>query len=158
MRLVLSGILYRAKPDSQWPMLRLTFGPWQTVYGYCNPLASRRALAAVFSSPNPPTEYPPRPVSQRLTTRNIDAQSVKTATQGSALGYDPGKRVKGRKRLVACRVAKARSMQCKVTPANTSDADGLKALFTAYFLPGVQRQNRAVSSMFPAIEVRLINT
>ena len=33
-------------------------------------------------------------------------------------------------------------LQCKVTAANISDADGLKALLRAYFLPGVQRLRR----------------
>ena len=47
----------------------------------------------------------------------IDAQSVKTATQGSAVGYDPGKRVKGRKRHVL--VAKARSCNAR-SPRPTS--------------------------------------
>ena len=33
-------------------------------------------------------------------------------------------------------------LQCKVTAANISAADGLKALLRAYFLPGVQRVRR----------------
>ena len=36
LRLVINGILYRAKTGCPWPMLPPTFGPWQTVYGYFN--------------------------------------------------------------------------------------------------------------------------
>ena len=71
----------------------------------------------------------------------IDAQSVKAATQGTAIGYDSGKRVKGRKRHLLVD-SPGSILQCKVTAAHISDADGLKALLRAYFLPGVQRLRR----------------
>ena len=68
------------------------------------------------------------------------------------LGFDVGvltehlqvstkNRVKGRKRHVLVD-SQGSILQCKVTAANISDADGLKALLSAYFLPGVQRLKR----------------
>ena len=55
------------------------------------------------------------------------------AMQGKAIGYDPGKRVKGHKRHLLVD-SQGLILQCKVTAANISDADGLKALLRAYFL------------------------
>ena len=68
----------------------------------------------------------------------IDAQRVKTATQGRAIGYDAGKRVKGRKRHLFVD-SQGSILQGKVTAADVSAAAGLKALLRDYFAAGVQR-------------------
>lgn len=140
LRLVLNGILYRAKTGSQWPMLPPPFGPWQTVYGYFNRWRQnghwQRILEALIRQQRTRQGRAPTP-----SAGGIDAQSVKAATQGTAIGYDSGKRVKGRKRHLLVD-SQGSILQCKVTAANISDADGLKALLRAYFLPGVQRLRR----------------
>ena len=68
-------------------------------------------------------------------------QSVKTATQGTDIGYDAGKRVKGRKRHLLVD-SQGSILQCKVSAAHVSAADGLKALLRDYFAAGVQRLRR----------------
>ena len=61
----------------------------------------------------------------------IDAQSVKTAKQGTAIGYDAGKKVKGRKRHLLVDTD-GRVLEGVVTAASVSDADGLKTLLQSY--------------------------
>ena len=61
----------------------------------------------------------------------IDAQSVKTAKQGTTIGYDAGKKVKVRKRHLLVDTD-GRVLEGKVTAASVSDADGLKALLQSY--------------------------
>ena len=68
----------------------------------------------------------------------IDAQSVKATTQGKTTGYDAAKKVKSRKRHLLVDT-EGRLIECVVTAASTSDADGLKALLSTYCSDGVPR-------------------
>ena len=61
----------------------------------------------------------------------IDAQSVQTAKQGTTIGYDAGKKGKGRKRHLLVDTD-GRVLEGVVTAASVSDADGLKALLRSY--------------------------
>lgn len=58
---------------------------------------------------------------------------MKTATQGTDIGYDAGTRVKGRKRHLFV------DSQGSVLQGKVTAADGLKALLRDYFAAGVQR-------------------
>ena len=68
----------------------------------------------------------------------VDSQSVKAATQGQDIGFDGGKKVKGRKRHGLVNTL-GLILAVVVTAANTSDQKGLKALLTDYFTTGVRR-------------------
>ena len=55
----------------------------------------------------------------------VDSQTIKTTTQGHTLGYDAGKKIKGRKRpLLVDTLGLLR--QGVVTAAAVDDRDGLK--------------------------------
>ena len=68
----------------------------------------------------------------------MDAQSVTAATHGKTVGYDAGKKVKGRKRHLLVDT-EGHLIECVVTAASTSDADGLKTVLNTYFSPKVPR-------------------
>ena len=66
----------------------------------------------------------------------VDSQTIKTATQGETIGYDAGKKIKGRKRhLLVDTLGLIR--QVEVTAADVGDRDGLKRVLTRYVAPGV---------------------
>ena len=63
---------------------------------------------------------------------------MKAATQGQDIGFDGGKKVKGRKRHGLVDTL-GLILAVVVTAANTSDQKGLKALLTDYFTARVRR-------------------
>ena len=69
---------------------------------------------------------------------SVDSQSVKTATQKQAKGYDAGKRVHGRKRHALVDTL-GLLIRVLVTPADTTAREGLMGVLSAYFASGVQR-------------------
>lgn len=134
---VLNAILYVVKTGCQWRQMPREFGPWQTVYGYFN-RASRQEVWRGVMEELTALERVRQGRHPEPTAGSVDSQSVKTATQGTAVGFDGGKRVKGRKRhvladtlgLILCVV---------VTAANAGDREGVKALLKRWFIGGVRR-------------------
>jgi putative transposase len=68
----------------------------------------------------------------------VDSQSVKTTTQGETVGYDGGKKVKGRKRHLLVDTL-GLILAIIVTAADMSDRQGLRVLLGDYFAKGVRR-------------------
>lgn len=134
---VLNGIVYVVKTGCQWRQLPREFGAWQTVYGYFNRWSQseewRGAMEELVMQERQRQGRDPEP-----SAGCVDAQSVKTATQGEAVGFDGGKQTKGRKRhvlvdtlgLILCVV---------VTAANAGDREGLKSLLGRWFILGLSR-------------------
>jgi len=72
---------------------------------------------------------------------SIDSQSSKTATQGTAVGFDGNKKIKGRKRHVVVDTL-GLSLAVVVTAASADDRVGLRALVESYWATGVKRLRR----------------
>ena len=69
---------------------------------------------------------------------SVDSQSIKTATQAEAKGYDAGKQINGRKRHLLVDSLGLIIRVC-VRAAHYGDRDGLMDVLTAYFSNGVKR-------------------
>ena len=136
-RQVVNGILYLNKSGCQWRLLPHEFGPWETVYGYF----SRWRRGGVWEHVMDVLRGKERQRQGRKVQPSggcIDSQSIKSATQDSAIGYDGGKQVKGRKRHLL--VDTLGLMLCVwVTAANTGDRDGLVHLLKTWLGKGMSR-------------------
>ena len=129
-RQILNGIFYRAKTGCPWHLLPPTFSCWQTVYDCFHRWQQQghwQRILAVLTIHDRTRQGRPR----RPSAGSIDAQSIHAAMQGIAIGYDAGKKVKGRKRHLLVDTD-GRILQAVVTAASGSDADGLKALLRRY--------------------------
>lgn len=121
-REIIDAIRFLVDSGCKWRQVPADFPPFQTVYGFF----ARWAAAGVFSHQRNQLRRQLRIVERR--TRNpvkilIDSQSVKGAETVSAptRGYDPGKRINGRKRHLVTD-PDGLPMAVMVTPANMHDA------------------------------------
>ena len=98
-RTVLDALFYVVKGGNQWRQLPDSFPPWQTVYYHFERWMRTGLLDRVHARLRRRTRLragrEPTP-----SAAVIDAQSVKTSTQGGVRGFDGGKLVKGRKRHI----------------------------------------------------------
>ena len=137
LRRVLNGLLYLLKTGCQWRMLPREYGKWTTIYAYfkrwrhegvwANLMEALRQLERqrVGRQPEP-------------SAGSVDSQSIKSATQRNEVGFDGGKKVKGRKRHLLVDTL-GLIIAVVVTAANTEDRLGLVMLLTRYFAGGVTR-------------------
>lgn len=137
LRRVLNGILYLLKTGCQWRMLPQEFGKWGTIYAYFTRWRRdgvwAHLMEALRQRERRRLGRQPEP-----SAGSVDSQSIKTATQGSDVGFDGGKKIKGRKRHLLVDTL-GLLIAVVVTAASTDDRLGLVMLLTRYFTTGVKR-------------------
>jgi transposase len=123
LREVINGIFYLLQTGCQWRMLPRDFPPRSTVYGYFRAWIAAGVWAHVHDVLYRRTrELEGRQESP--TAAIIDSQSVKTGPEArDAVGYDAGKRVKGRKRHLVTDTL-GLLLRIEVHSAGVQDRDG----------------------------------
>jgi transposase len=127
-RAVVDAIRYIVDNGAKWRSLPSDYPPWQTVHGFYTRWAAAGVLghlvAELHQRIRTERGYAPRAV-----TVVIDSQSVKAAeTVGAASrGYDPAKKINGRKRAVVVDLG-GLPLMMMVVPASMTDRDTAREL------------------------------
>ena len=137
LRRVINGIFYVTKTGCQWRMMPKDVGHWNTIYGYFR----RWRRAGLWARVMETLRQWERQCQGRLPEPSAgcaDSQSIKTATQGTDVGFDGNKQVKGRKRHILIDTL-GLLLAVVVTAANVDDRQGLVELLRHYMTPRVKR-------------------
>jgi transposase len=125
-RAIVDAIRYVVDTGCKWRALPADFPPFQTVFGFF----SRWRAAGIFNLIRDQFRRQVRRAmgaSPHPVAAAIDSQSVKVAATvpRSTSGFDPGKKIPGRKRHIVCDM-KGLLLFVMVTPADTHDAVAAK--------------------------------
>jgi transposase len=122
LRDVVEAILFILSTGCQWRALPREFPPYSTVQGYfyaCRDTGRwHKIVRALVRQARRKLGRKPRP-----TTAIIDSQSASTTQAGGPRGFDPGKRVHGRKRHIVTDT-NGLLLAVHVHPANVQDVHG----------------------------------
>ena len=125
-RRILDAIFYLIKGGIPWRLLPDCFPPWKTVFHIFRQWQS----AKFWSSLNDQLRAHVREADGRKpqpTAAILDSQSVKSAPHGGEVGYDAGKKLKGRKRHLLVD-SMGLLLGVAVTPASTPEREGALTL------------------------------
>ena len=126
LRQIIDAIFYVVKGGIHWRLMPVDFPPWQTVYGRFR----RWKLSNLWAALNDALRTLVRTAAgkdRQPTAAILDSQSVKSAGHGGAVGYDAGKRIKGRNRHLLVDTL-GLVLGVVVTPADTTEREGAKAV------------------------------
>ena len=128
LRRILDALLYIAKAGCQWRLLPVDFPPWQTVYA----MFRKWITEGVWEVLNARLRARVRAKAGkrcRPTAAILDSQSVRSSPHGGEVGYDAGKKIKGRKRHILVDTL-GLLLGVKVTPASTPERAGAMLLLS----------------------------
>lgn len=129
-RSIINAILYVAKGGIQWRLLPGDFPKWQTVYHVFRQWTLNGKWEAINSRLRASVRAT-KGKRSRPTAAILDSQSVKSDCHGGDVGYDAGKKIKGRKRHLLVDTL-GLVLGVLVTPASTTERDGAKALLSRF--------------------------
>ena len=127
-RLIINAILYIVKGGIPWRLLPSNFPPWKTVYH----LFRKWSLENIWEALNARLRAHVRATvgkGCRPTGAILDSQSVKSDAHGGVVGFDAGKRIKGRKRHLLVDTL-GMVLAVLVTAANVPERAGAQALLS----------------------------
>jgi transposase len=125
-RCIVNAILYVIKGGIQWRLLPSDFPPYQTVFH----IFRQWTLNHTWEALNARLRAHVRETEGkrcRPTAAILDSQSVKSDPHGGSVGYDPAKRIKGRKRHILVDTL-GLLLGVLVTPANVTERVGAQDL------------------------------
>ena len=125
-RQIIDAIFYVLMGGIQWRMLPSSFPPWQTVYHVFHQWSKDHTLEWLNARLRARVRGSEGKRS-RPTAAILDSQSVKSDAHGGQVGYDAGKRIKGRKRHLLVDTL-GMLLEVWVSPASTGDRSGAKKL------------------------------
>jgi len=127
-RRVFDALIYVLKSGCQWRMLPSEFPHWRTVYGHFQAWHRKGRLRRIHRILHRAL--------RKLAGRNpkpsaaiIDSQTVRSAAHGGVVGYDAGKKTKGRKRFI-CVDTLGYLVALFIAPADTPERAGAKSLLS----------------------------
>lgn len=132
---IVDAIFYRERTGCQWRNLPHDFPPWKQVFEYYRKWRDSGAITELHDAlraqvrvQTPHADGTAR--SESPTICILDSQSAKTSEQGEqyTIGYDAGKKVKGRKRHLVVD-ALGLLLALRVTTASVQDRDAALPMF-----------------------------
>ena len=139
-RAIVDAIFYLVDNGVKWRALPADFPPWRTVYGF---LARWSDDLTAITLTDRLREQIRTHAGRRATPTagSVDSQSVHECAEATvsraSSGYDPYKRVNGRKRHITVDTL-GLLIAVHVTPANTQDRDGARPVIHEAALHGVR--------------------
>ena len=125
-RWIIDAILYVTKGGIQWRLLPSGFPPWKTVYHVFRQWSRDKTWESINAQLRALVREAVGKRS-RPTAAILDSQSVKSDAHGGNVGYDAGKRIKGRKRHLLVDTL-GLVLGVLVTPASTAEREGAQML------------------------------